>query len=298
MRTGISRRISRRRQRYESNGNEKLQKIRFSGLSVTGKYTQRYRRAGKIRIQTAFVAYNTAPGRRKAEKCDVRRGIRIPFIANSAGVLIPRPYARGALHRRHGGIRRKAPDRTASYTPYARAEKAPVHPPEMGAHAGRPMHVRRKKLRRCADNRPFDAFHPENAVLRFGAQKKTQRRGQTLVCPFCSLSGGTLSRPSAKIHMEGMQKPAKPLKQAGSNGCKNRFYCKACPVLRLLCTKFPMHKRRTDKRLSSFFLPATASPRPKHHSPSRRTVWAGRDFGDASVTTSRSAAHNTQHKAS
>ena len=109
MRTGISRRISRRRQRYESNGNEKLQKIRFSGLSVTGKYTQRYRRAGKIRIQTAFVAYNTAPVRRKAEKCDVRRGIRIPFIANSAGVLIPRPYARGALHRRHGGIRRKAP---------------------------------------------------------------------------------------------------------------------------------------------------------------------------------------------
>lgn len=109
MRTGISRRISRRRQRYESNGNEKLQKIRFSALSVTGKYTQRYRRAGKIRIQTAFVAYNTAPVRRKAEKCDVRRGIRIPFIANSAGVLIPRPYARGALHRRHGGIRRKAP---------------------------------------------------------------------------------------------------------------------------------------------------------------------------------------------
>ena len=77
MRTGISRRISRRRQRYESNGNEKLQKIRFSGLSVTGKYTQRYRRAGKIRIQTAFVAYNTAPGRRKAKK--MRRAARNPI---------------------------------------------------------------------------------------------------------------------------------------------------------------------------------------------------------------------------
>lgn len=108
MRTGISRRISRRRQRYESNGNEKLQKIRFSALSVTGKYTQRYRRAGKIRIQTAFVAYNTAPVRRKAKK--MRRAARNPisFHREQRRRTILRPYARGAPHRRHGGIVRKA----------------------------------------------------------------------------------------------------------------------------------------------------------------------------------------------
>lgn len=125
MRTGISRRISRRRQRYESNENEKLQKIRFSGLSVTGKYTQRYRRAGKIRIQTAFVAYNTAPGRRKAKK--MRRAARNPI----------------SFHREQR--RRTHPSSVRARRTASPARRNSPQSPRIERHRTRLMHGRKKR---------------------------------------------------------------------------------------------------------------------------------------------------------